>query len=523
MPMKTFFTLCIALSFCTGFAQLNYSRILKPVPGAPYQPNFLQVKLLETEHSFLLTSEEYAYVTTHIYYAYLTKTDFMLNHTWSYKVNVSNPANHYRKLHPLTTGKLSNGNYFMFGTAQDTLPDEFDSSGAPPPTEYPGFFFIVTDPAGNLVWSKVYNDTINPLGYDYFGYETIPGVNRVDIGIGKSGSFTWFAIDNLGNLLSHVRYNTPFATAGKLATDSHAQVYLCNGGSGHTYIQKLTAAGSVVWSKEFTTTGLGDARTPYVAANGDVYIGGEAVGYFLIKLDSNAVYQWGKSYYNSITPSLNYFTKDVTGDAAGGVYLLSDSVMLKVTANGNLLGVKDFYISSLPDYDRAAADTFCISYQSENAYNTITMFDPAFTNSCFVPVNNFALNDSSYLFTSANWNPVNFSNIYEEPFMISLDPLVVQFVAASHCVGLGDDELEEENSSGIYVYPNPANDVVKVRIPWEKKCTGIVLYDARGNRLNAYKQTGEETAIDLSNYARGLYFVSVEMEGRTEVFRISNF
>jgi hypothetical protein len=84
--------------------------------------------------------------------------------------------------------------------------------------------------------------------------------------------------------------------------------------------------------------------------------------------------------------------------------------------------------------------------------------------------------------------------------------------------------LEEEKSATIQcsVYPNPANDILTLRIDGEVQEQYIVsLYDINGNLLESKKTEGTETKIDMKNMAPAIYYLKViQKNSEVRTFKI---
>jgi hypothetical protein len=74
----------------------------------------------------------------------------------------------------------------------------------------------------------------------------------------------------------------------------------------------------------------------------------------------------------------------------------------------------------------------------------------------------------------------------------------------------------------IQIYPNPAQDEAHVFMSLPRESTGyLVLRDALGRELRRQPFAGQEATfvLDISGYASGLYFVSIEVAGALPVVR----
>ena len=61
--------------------------------------------------------------------------------------------------------------------------------------------------------------------------------------------------------------------------------------------------------------------------------------------------------------------------------------------------------------------------------------------------------------------------------------------------------------SSLQIYPNPAQDFLNVNS--ENTITSIQLYDSQGRLLTTKVANDTSEILDISTYAKGIYFVSV--------------
>ena len=68
--------------------------------------------------------------------------------------------------------------------------------------------------------------------------------------------------------------------------------------------------------------------------------------------------------------------------------------------------------------------------------------------------------------------------------------------------------VEEENELiGVSLYPNPANDIVKLQVPTGIEDIKIEVFDNAGKKINM--ELSSDNTIDVSSIASGLYLVSI--------------
>jgi hypothetical protein len=71
-------------------------------------------------------------------------------------------------------------------------------------------------------------------------------------------------------------------------------------------------------------------------------------------------------------------------------------------------------------------------------------------------------------------------------------------------IGISDPLLTADN---ITIYPNPVTD--KLYVKMISSNSNIVIYNCIGTIIHQVIVNGAETTIDVSSYARGVYFIKV--------------
>ncbi|MGB0165343.1 MAG: CocE/NonD family hydrolase [Luteibaculum sp.] len=86
---------------------------------------------------------------------------------------------------------------------------------------------------------------------------------------------------------------------------------------------------------------------------------------------------------------------------------------------------------------------------------------------------------------------------------------------AMSVVGMEEEQLQANRS--LRIFPNPAGD----RIYFSEELSSIKVFDAKGRLL--FAEEGKLSHLDWTGFKPGLYFLSVELGGKTEVHRIEKF
>lgn len=83
---------------------------------------------------------------------------------------------------------------------------------------------------------------------------------------------------------------------------------------------------------------------------------------------------------------------------------------------------------------------------------------------------------------------------------------------------LGEEERKAAVWSSSIVYPSPASSVITVKLK-EQEVYSIAIMDAQGREVKRFNGAGTVFNIDLTNWASGLYFVTIQSNGKNEVLK----
>lgn len=87
-------------------------------------------------------------------------------------------------------------------------------------------------------------------------------------------------------------------------------------------------------------------------------------------------------------------------------------------------------------------------------------------------------------------------------YQMAMDDVRVLY---SETISVDENHLD----SGINIYPNPANNVVNVKIDNYETDDMITITDVSGRTLIAETVTNDEMKVDVSNLSKGLYIIKV--------------
>lgn len=91
--------------------------------------------------------------------------------------------------------------------------------------------------------------------------------------------------------------------------------------------------------------------------------------------------------------------------------------------------------------------------------------------------------------------------------------------SAGNGTGDSNNEVDEIYLSQITVSPNPSNGLLTVRQKGDK-AVELIITGVDGQQLQLQELNGTETQLDLSNYADGIYFITVQLNNVRQTYRI---
>ncbi|WP_299600908.1 S8/S53 family peptidase [uncultured Aquimarina sp.] len=81
---------------------------------------------------------------------------------------------------------------------------------------------------------------------------------------------------------------------------------------------------------------------------------------------------------------------------------------------------------------------------------------------------------------------------------------------------LSIDEVTSQPNDGIFLYPNPARDIITFELPNNVKITSASIYTNTGQMVE--KLENNVTSINISNLANGLYIVRYQIDGINSLY-----
>ena len=78
--------------------------------------------------------------------------------------------------------------------------------------------------------------------------------------------------------------------------------------------------------------------------------------------------------------------------------------------------------------------------------------------------------------------------------------------------------IKEPESFDIIIYPNPARDYINIRSG--RNIVSAELYNCNGQKVLDFSTSGNNISGDISSYPNGLYFLKVQLKGKTGIYKI---
>lgn len=224
---------------------------------------------------------------------------------------------------------------------------------------------IKYDSAGNIIWSKLYNGTMNnnDIAYsiyvDQYYYVYVTGNASMS---GNGNDYITIKYKPNGDLSWVRQYHggTTADFASKIILDKDRNVYVTGysgggGNDGNDYLTiKYDSSGNHKWTARYNGTGDNDDEATGIGLDnlGNVYVTGKSLGigggnwdYVTIKYNSNGVEQWVRRYDGGLNQKDQ--ANAIYVDTSGNSYVTGESVYnsgqgadyttIKYDASGNIL------------------------------------------------------------------------------------------------------------------------------------------------------------------------------------------
>jgi hypothetical protein len=399
-------------------------------------------------------------------------------------------------------------------------------------------FIAKYDSAGNALWAKGFGGTGLENAFDlkcdrndnlYFTGEFMsPSINFDNITLMNQGWEDIFIVkcDTMGAIIWAKQVGNTYSDKGlSIATTISGDFYLTgnfvsdsiffdsnilvndsitiSNGFKSVFIARYDSLGNCIWARNFGG-GLGDAG--YVAADevGNAYVTGafwrdtiniggiellnadatQGADIFLAKFDLSGNVVWAKRVGNII----NDASQDIVADGKGHVYITGFTNSSSIDFEGTILNNSGSFDIFLAKYDVAGNFIFAKNIGGSNEeYESAVCTDSS---------GNLYLSGMFY-------SP----SIALDNIILTNHPICSDVFVARLGEYTGIDEYN--NSSDFSVFPNPSPINITLIIP--EKAT-IQILNLQGQLIQTLYAIENNTTIDISRFANGMYFVKVKTE-----------
>src|SRR6185436_17155616 len=330
-----------------------------------------------------------------------------------------------------------------------------------------------------------------------------------------------------GNVLWAKNYGT-VATDGcrDICLTSDNGIVLAGTSGNNLMILKTDSIGNFKWKKEFSANYISNAASVVTVAD-NIYLAG-LFGYpengFVTKLDSSGNIQWTKSYDFL---SCNNFSIDIerTNDnnlilchATGCGFTTSDACLVKMNLNGDTIWTRGYgntpqgqifeyvYQDSLGYYFGIGNGT---TMPSQSAI-IIVKSDSLGISNCYMHYPSIPLGNTSFGHPNSI---LNYGSINIVDYAFNLIEISNAYNESDYCIYTNIAEAENHEIESR-IFPNPVSDMIS----FNKENLNIEIFDLKAQKLFERKTLGKQ--IDISQLAKGFYFLKVKETGTEKTFKI---
>jgi hypothetical protein len=435
-------------------------------------------------------------------------------------------------------------------------------------------FIVKLDSIGNYVWAKVmpclntngiaeaskitvdFEENIYIAGIFYDSIDCDPGVNTFVLNnanmigfdiviskLNKNGNFIWAkklggsANENIFEIKVDANQNVfstgffsdtadfdPGAGIANLITGNIVDTII--GQETNIFISKLDANGNYIWAKSIGDTGTFDAGyTMNLDSIGNVYVGGSFGGtvdfnpgpavnniiglsledMFIVKLNNNGNYIWSAAF----TGSKSKYIFGITIDSRNNIY-----------TTGEYAWDTDFDPSINSYIKNSTGNTYDIFIHKLNQCKSntgISLVNATLTS-----------NDSNATYQWVNCPAFSLiSNATNQSYVVTANgdyAVIVNqngCIDTSACITVANLSIQNTKVNNVTVFPNITKESIFINSNTVLQGSTLKIYSIVGKLMKSMRleTTEKQKAIDVSEYANGIYILQFEKNNKIDTFK----
>jgi hypothetical protein len=403
---------------------------------------------------------------------------------------------------------LSDGNLMILGLVRNSWP----------PVRYATSLYK-TDTAGNVLWGRVYYDTIGFYATDFIelpdkGFVLTGGLS--DILNQQEDKIFLMRTDSVGAVLWCKLYGNGYPGYYPRSVVSTHDGGLMVGGNmvdiEDIVVFRTDSVGNLVWSKQFGGA-KGDFLQSLIAlSNGNYAFGGSSNSFLgagswppfnqlLFQFDSIGNKIFCNVYFQG--GSLSEHCNALAETASGKIIITGEGTTKMIDANGNAILWNALYMNSSVFIYRDQGPVF-ISEFGNSSLVRILKTDSLFSSPCY----SYNYNPPLQLAVQNDLLPFSLNESLHVPFDSVVNTSLFHFSLndSLYCL-TATGVFQHETDPAISIVPNPFTEYISLINADEVSIDMLYVYDLSGALVKTIKYTGGK--VDLSFLSSGMYFIKL--------------
>jgi hypothetical protein len=418
----------------------------------------------------------------------------------------------------------ADGGYLIAGEIRTANPGDSD------------VYLVKTNNVGIIQWTKQYGgafpDYPNSMvatddgNYMVVGYTSSYGAGNNDIWLLK--------INTGGDIMWSKTFGGVGDDEGKEIIHLSDGNYMIVGRTNYTgganydgFLKKIDASGNEIWTKYYGGSAYENMRSVKQCGDGGFILIGQTLSYgngspgeiYLVRTNSNGDVTWAHTYGGASEDDGNFvlanadgtftFTAETNSYGAGDM----DVQAMKVDANGTQIWNR-YYGGNLKDVSKTIRPTSDGGYIIAAISRSFGWINPEMWmvringNGDTLWTHRYGSYYHDHCYAAKQTSDGGFMVVGHQDDVNGLAH--IQFVKTNANGTLDPVNVNEisSNELALNIYPNPSKGLFQVQLPNDDKRI-ISIGDALGNLVKEYNTASNFLTVDLSDKAKGVYFVTI--------------